>query len=78
MKTFGELSESSSLSPVTTYQVPVRFNPVMTAVVVKVEVVVTKISTFAEGFIDSLGMIYALHLSYPKRNSPTHSNSSRK
>lgn len=43
----------------------------MMAVVVKVELVVTNLSTFAEGFIDSLGMIYALHLSYPKELTNT-------
>ncbi|XP_072561790.1 uncharacterized protein [Paramormyrops kingsleyae] len=46
---------------------PVCFNPARTAVVVEDEFVLSNIPTFPEAFVLLFGLMYALHLDYPRK-----------
>ncbi|XDV25460.1 hypothetical protein PO909_029376 [Leuciscus waleckii] len=46
---------------------PVCFNPARTAVVVEDEFVLSDIPTFPEAFVLLFGLMYALHLDYPRK-----------
>uniref|UniRef100_A0A672NLC4 Uncharacterized protein n=1 Tax=Sinocyclocheilus grahami TaxID=75366 RepID=A0A672NLC4_SINGR len=52
---------------------PVHFNPASTAIVVEDDVVMSDIPRFADAFVLLFGLIYALHLDYPKKLSLTFS-----
>ncbi|CAB1320151.1 unnamed protein product [Coregonus sp. 'balchen'] len=45
---------------------PVHYNPVKISVVLESEVVVTDLPRLPDAFLVMFGLIYALHLSYPK------------
>lgn len=46
---------------------PVCFNPARTAVVVEDEFVLSDIPAFPEAFVLLFGLMYALHLDYPRK-----------
>ena len=46
---------------------PVHFSPASTAIVVEDELVMMDIATFAEAHLLLFGLVYALHLDYPKK-----------
>uniref|UniRef100_A0A673LBP7 Uncharacterized protein n=1 Tax=Sinocyclocheilus rhinocerous TaxID=307959 RepID=A0A673LBP7_9TELE len=52
---------------------PVHLNPASTAIVVEDDVVMSDIPRFADAFVLLFGLIYALHLDYPKKLSLTFS-----
>ncbi|XP_029916458.1 sterile alpha motif domain-containing protein 3-like [Myripristis murdjan] len=50
---------------------PVHFSPASTAIVVEDDLVISSIPTFADAFALLFGLMYALHLDYPKKLSHT-------
>lgn len=46
---------------------PVHFSPASTAIAVEEELVMMDIATFADAYVLLFGMVYALHLDYPKK-----------
>lgn len=50
---------------------PVNFSPASTAIVVEDDLVISRISTFADAFALLFGLMYVLHLDYPKKLTHT-------
>ncbi|XP_058877116.1 uncharacterized protein LOC131733175 isoform X5 [Acipenser ruthenus] len=50
---------------------PVHFNPIKISIVLESEVMVTNLPRLADAFLVMFGLIYALHLSYPKELANT-------
>lgn len=50
---------------------PVHFSPASTAIVVEDNLVISSIPTFADAFALFFGLMYALHLDYPKKLTHT-------
>lgn len=46
---------------------PVHFSPVSTAIVVEDEFIMRDIATFADAYVLLFGLVYVLHLDYPKK-----------
>ncbi|XP_035990328.1 uncharacterized protein LOC118562181 [Fundulus heteroclitus] len=46
---------------------PLHFSPISTAIVVEDEFVMRDITTFADAYVLLFGLVYALHLDYPKK-----------
>ncbi|XP_049428835.1 uncharacterized protein LOC125886568 isoform X3 [Epinephelus fuscoguttatus] len=46
---------------------PVHFSPVSTAIVVEDEFIIRDIATFADAYVLLFGLVYVLHLDYPKK-----------
>ncbi|KAK6489448.1 hypothetical protein HHUSO_G6244 [Huso huso] len=50
---------------------PIHFNPIKISIVLESEVMVTNLPRLADAFLVMFGLIYALHLSYPKELANT-------
>lgn len=50
---------------------PVQFSPARIAVVVEDDIIMTDLPGLADAFVMSFGLMYALHLDYPKKLTHT-------